>query len=251
MYFPPLEDLVVWPAFLFEGTPFAINKIVLIMWFASALTLGMFFIAGRRAQMVPRGVQNIAEASIDFIRSGIILPVMGPSGLPWTPFLTALFFFIFWSNVFKVIPPFIMPATGRMAPPMFLALMVLVVVIGVGIKQQGLGGFLRSSLFPPGVPAWLYPLIAPIELVSNFVLRPFSLAIRLFANMLAGHILIAVFALLTAAVWVASPQVAILPLPALMLFIVLVFEVLVSTLQAYIFVLLTAVYIGSAIHPEH
>ncbi len=251
VHFPTLEELVVWPSFLFEGTPFAVNKVVLVMWFAFVLTLLMFWIAGRQAQMVPRGIQNITEASIDFIRNGVIMQTMGPSGLYWTPFLTALFFFIFWSNIFKVIPPFIMPATGRMAPPAFLALMVLGIVIGIGIKYQGVVGYLKSNLFPPGVPPALYILVTPIELVSNFFVRPFSLAVRLFANMLAGHILIATFAVLSAALWVSSWQVAFLPLPAVMLLLVLLFEVLVSTLQAYIFVILTAVYIGGAMHPEH
>ena len=132
-----------------------------------------------------------------------------------------------------------------------LALLVWVIFNVVGVANQGLGGYLKSSLFPPGVPKALYLLVTPIEFVSTFLVRPFSLAVRLFANMLAGHILLVTFSVLSAALWVAAWYAAFLPLPALMLVFLTGFEILVAFLQAYIFTILAAVYIGGAMHPEH
>jgi F-type H+-transporting ATPase subunit a len=110
---------------------------------------------------------------------------------------------------------------------------------------------LKNVLFPPGVPLPLYILVTPIEFVSTFLVRPFSLAVRLFANLLAGHILLVTFAVLSAAMWSLKPTLIILPLPVVVLVLLTAFEVMVAFLQAYIFTILTAVYIGGAIHPEH
>jgi F-type H+-transporting ATPase subunit a len=144
-----------------------------------------------------------------------------------------------------------MPANARMALPLFLALLVWVLFNVVGVAKQGLFGYLKSSLFPPGVPWPLYILVTPIEFVSTFLVRPFSLAVRLFANLLAGHILLVTFAVLSAALWTKNISALFLPLPFAMLLFLTLFEVLVAFLQAYIFTILTAVYIGGAMHPEH
>lgn len=147
-----------------------------------------------------------------------------------------------------------MPATARIAIPMFLALVVWVVYNGAGFKHQG-GKYLLDTIWPPSVPVALRPLVGLIEFVSNFIVRPFSLTIRLFANMLAGHILLVTFALLTQSLVTAETQQWLLKpmgiLPLVMLIGLTAFEVLVGFLQAYIFTILTAVYIGAAVHPEH
>ena len=252
--FPPISHLVEWPEFVAEGSAFAVSKIVLIYLLAVVLTLGLFLIGGRKAALVPTGMQNVAESSVDFIRNGIILQTIGPEGLQkkWIqPFLTSVFFFVFFTNITEVVPFIQMPANARMAMPATLALLVWLLFNGVGVANQGLGGYLRSSLFPPGVPKALYLLVTPIEFVSTFLVRPFSLAVRLFANMLAGHILLVTFAVLSAALWVGQWYAAFLPLPALMLVFLTGFEILVAFLQAYIFTILAAVYIGGAMHPEH
>ena len=249
--FPPIENIVEWPAFLFEGTPFAFNKIALGYVFATAATLALFLIAGKRRALVPRGVQNVAEASVDFIQKGIIEQAIGHGGNPFAPFLTALFFFVFFNNILEVVPGWQMPGNARMAMPIFLGVLVLILFVIVGVRSQGPGAYLKNSLFPPGLPKGLYFLVTPIELISTFLVRPFSLAVRLFANMLAGHILLISFAVLAAALWVASWQAIFLPLPFLMLVGLTGFEILVAFLQAYIFTILTAVYIGGSIHPEH
>jgi F-type H+-transporting ATPase subunit a len=146
-----------------------------------------------------------------------------------------------------------MPANARMAIPALLALFVWAVFNGVGIKHQGFFGYFKSVLFPPGVPKALYILVTPIEFISTILVRPFSLAVRLFANMLAGHILLVTFAILTDALFFAKdvPLKPVSILPFFMLIFLTVFEILVSFLQAYIFTILAAVYIGGAAHPEH
>ncbi|MBI1844072.1 MAG: F0F1 ATP synthase subunit A [Actinobacteria bacterium] len=249
--FPPISHLVEWPAFLFEDSPFAVNKITLIFLFALVCTLSLFIIGGRRQALVPTGVQNLVESSVDFIREGVVMQTMGHDGLSWVPFLTSLFFFIFFTNITGIIPVMQMPANARMAMPIVFAVMIWVLFIAVGIKHQGPFGYVKSVLFPPGVPKALYVLVTPIEFISTFLVRPFSLAVRLFANLLAGHILLVTFGVLAAALWAAKPTLVIVPLPFLMLVFLTGFEVLVAFLQAYIFTILAAVYIGGAMHPEH
>jgi F-type H+-transporting ATPase subunit a len=249
--FPPVSHLLNWPDFLFDGTPFAINKVALIFMASTVITLTFFFVAGARRSLVPRGVQNLAEASLDFVRESIILQTMGPDGLGWLPFLTAMFFFLLFSNLFEIIPLIQFPATARMAIPFLFALMVWVLYNFVGVKRQGPIGYLKSSLFPPGVPWPLYFLVVPIEFVSTFLVRPFSLAVRLFANMLAGHLLLVTFAVLCAALFAKNFLVVILPISFSVLVALTAFEILVAGLQAFIFTILTAVYIGGSMHPEH
>jgi F-type H+-transporting ATPase subunit a len=251
LHFPSIGELVEWPELFGGDNWFAFNKISLIYVMATVITLLIFFLAGRKRAMVPTGVQNVAESSVDFIREGVIMQTMGPDGLGWLPFLLSLFWFIFLSNITEIIPGLQMPGNARMAMPATLALLVWFLFNFVGIKHQGLGGYLKSSLFPPGVPPALYILVTPIEFISTFLVRPFSLAVRLFANMLAGHILLVTFAVLTAALVAPAWYAIFLPLPFAMLVFLMAFEILVSVLQAYIFTILAAVYIGGAMHPEH
>ncbi len=252
--FPPIGHLVEWEGLFLKGTPFEVNKVVILMWVGVALVAGLFFAAGRRANsgsLIPVGVQHIAESGIEFVRRDIILQTMGKDGMGWAPFLTTMFFFIFVTNLFEVIPGIQFPVNARMALPIFLAVVVWFIYNIVGIKHQGLGGYLKSVVMPPGVPKGILPLVALIEFISTFVVRPFSLAVRLFANMLAGHLLLVTFAVLSAALFSQTLLVVILPLPFIMLILLTGFEILVAGLQAFIFTILTAVYIGGAMHPEH
>jgi F-type H+-transporting ATPase subunit a len=254
LHFPPIGELVEWRGLLFKGSPFEVNKVVLLMWAGVLIVFLLFWSAGRAASsgnLVPTGVQTIVEGGIDFVRNDIILQTMGPAGLPWTPFLVTIFFFVFVTNIFEVIPFVQFPVNARMALPAFLALLVWVIFNVVGIRSQGLGGYFKSMLFPPGVPKFLLPLVALIEFISTIFVRPFSLAVRLFANMLAGHLLLVTFAVLSAALFTKSALAIVLPLPFLMLILLTGFEILVAVLQAFIFTILAAVYIGGAMHPEH
>jgi F-type H+-transporting ATPase subunit a len=249
--FPPISHLTRWPDMLFEGTPYAVNKTVLIYIAAALLTAAFFLAAGRRAQLVPRGVQNVAESSLEFVREGIILQTIGPEGMRYLPFLTTMFFFIFFANIFEVVPFVQFPANASFAVPLVLAGVVWIIFNVVGIVKQGPIGYLKNALFPPGVPKPLYVLVTPIELVSIFLVRPFSLAIRLFANMLAGHLILATFALLCAALFSATLLVVILPFSFGLLIALTAFEILVAGLQAFIFTILTGVYVGSSMHADH
>jgi len=248
--FPPVSHLFEWPDILFDGTIYAVNKTVLIYLAAVVITAAIFLVAGRKnAPLVPAGVQHIAESGVTFVEESIVMETIGPEGRKFMPFLTTMFFFILFSNITEVIPGIQFPANSRMAVPITLAIVVWCIYNVVGIKSQGLGGYLKNSLFPPGVPVFLYVIVTPIELVSTFVVRPFSLAIRLWANMVAGHLLLVTFAVLTTALWGAMPPTAIAPFA--MLVLMTGFEILVSVLQAFIFTILTAVYIGGSLHPAH
>jgi len=245
-----LEPPAIWE-FQLLGIDFTINRVILYMLLAAIIVIALFVAAARRPQLVPRGVQNFVESIVQFIREGIALQVIGREGLPWVPFLTSIFVFILVGNIFEVIPLIQFPVNSRMAIPAFLAGVVWVMFIVTGIRAQGLGYF-KSVLFPPGVPKPIYILLTPIEFISTFIVRPVTLSVRLLANMIAGHMILTVFFLGTVYLFLSFPMGLVAGIPALALSIALVaFEVLVSVLQAYIFTILTAVYIGGAIHPEH
>ena len=246
--FPPINEILRWrdlfPTF---------NKVALISVAAALITIVIFLIASNQDGMkAPKGIRNLAESMVEFIENQIIMPTMGKDGLGWTPFMLSLFAFIYLCNLPGIIPIVYMPATARIAIPLFLSLLVWVIFIGVGFKHQG-PKYIKNSLMPPGVPGPLYILVIPIEFISTFLVRPFSLTVRLFANMLAGHILLVTFSLLTEEL-IQSDTLVLKPvaiLPFFMLMFITAFEVLVGFLQAYIFTILAAVYIGGAAHPEH
>src|SRR3954447_11004059 len=245
--FPPISHLIEWPTMFGSGV-WAVNKVVLLMWLG-AIILMRIFLPGRKGARVPSGARNFAESIVDFIRNDIILQTMGSEGLNWTPFLLTLFTFIFVCNIFEVIPVIQMPVTARMALPFFMTAIVFFIYHFMGVKHQGVGGYLKSMLFPPGVPKALYALVSPIEFLTFFFTRPLSLAVRLFANLLAGHLLLATFSILTAALFTATIVGALIP--GSLLVALYGFEVLVAVLRAFIFTILTAVYIGGAMHSEH
>jgi F-type H+-transporting ATPase subunit a len=247
--FPSLPHITNWPEF-FGDDNVGVNKIVLIYAFAVAITM-LIFILGNKKQVVPGGSQNLAEMSVEFVEEQIVLPTMGTQGLRWTPYVCSLFFFILFTNIFSVIPFIQMPAGARIALPMFLALLSYVLYHGAGFKEHGPFGYLKHALVPGGVPKALLPLVVLIEFVSKFLVQPFSHTVRLFANLLAGHILLVTFAVLCASLWTLKWYAIFLPLPFLGIVFFTAFEVLVAFLQAYVFALLAGVYIGSAVSHEH
>ena len=249
--FPPISHLIEWPDLFFEDTAFAVNKVVLLMWASAILAIALFVAGSRKRALVPSGVQNVAESIIDFVDNSIVMETIGPDGRKFTPFLTTLFTFILFCNLWEVVPFVQMPVNARMAMPMFFSLLVWLIFNVVGIAKQGFFHYFKNIMFPPGVPKPIYILVTPIELVSTIIVRPLSLAVRLFANMLAGHLVLVTFAVITAALWVKSVNIVILPFSFMLLVALTGFEVLVSFLQAFIFTILAAVYIGGAMHPEH
>ncbi len=247
--FPPISELVEWKSF----GPGGLNKVGLIYVVSALLTIVFFVVAASkgRNQRVPTGVAAIAESSVDFVRNQIIMQTMGNEGMVYLPLLATMFFFIFFSNIFEIIPGVQFPANARIAMPIVLAVLVWVIFNAAGLIKQGPIRYFKGILFPPGVPKALYLLVTPIELVSTLLVRPLSLSVRLFANMLAGHLILATFAVLSAALFSASISVVVMPFSFLLLVFLMGFEILVSFLQAFIFTILAAVYIGGAIHPEH
>lgn len=248
--FPPINELVRWQDVY---SPAGLNKVGIIAVLAALISIVIFLIAARADGLkAPRGVRNLAETIIEFVENQIVLPTMGHDGLRWTPFMLSLFLFIYLCNLPGIIPAFFyMPATARLAIPFFLAMVVWIVFICVGFKHQGLK-YIGHLLWPPGVPVALKPLVGIIEFVSVIFVRPFSLTIRLFANLFAGHILLVTFALLTDELW--RGDWALKPLfilPFFMLLFITSFEVLVGFLQAYIFAMLAGVYISTSMHAEH
>jgi F-type H+-transporting ATPase subunit a len=245
---PPVSHVTNW------GTgPLGFNKTAAIYIFAALATMLLFYLGTRRKDaLVPVGiVQNTAESGVAFVRNQIIMQTIGADGLGYLPYLTALFFFIFFSNITEIIPGVQFPANARFGVPLVFALATWVIYNVVGVVKQGPLRYLKNSVIPPGVPKAILPLVMIIELVSTFIVRPFSLAVRLFANMLAGHLILVTFAVLSAALWAAKPTIVIMPFSFALLVAMTGFEILVSFLQAFIFAILTAVYIGSSMHPDH
>lgn len=244
--------LFIWDPIFFEGTPFEINRVVLLMFLASALCIAFFWLGSRRGSLVPKGIQNIAESAYFFVRDQIAIDVIGPKdGLIFAPYLATLFFFIFFMNLLEIVPGINFPVTSRMAIPAMLALLTYIIFNVVGIVRQGPVRYFKDTLFPPGVPMVVKPLLAIIELASVFIFRPLTLAIRLFANMMAGHVLLTIFFLFTHGFLVVDFNALTVPIGILTGVVaagLIIFEMLVISIQAYIFTMLTAFYIAESIH---
>jgi F-type H+-transporting ATPase subunit a len=243
-----VNELFFWEPIALQGTLFEINRVVLLMMLASILCMGFFLLGSRRGSLVPKGNQNLAETGYLFVRDAIAIDVIGPKdGLRFAPYLASVFFFIFVCNLLEIVPGINFPVTSRMAIPAFLSLLTYLIFNFVGFKRQGIR-YLKDTLFPPGVPWPIYVVLTPIEFFSVFIIRPLTLAVRLLANMMAGHVLLTIFFLFSADF--VAPEIS-LPLgivTALLAAVLIVFELLVITIQAYIFTLLSAFYIAEAVH---
>jgi F-type H+-transporting ATPase subunit a len=214
------------------------------VWWLIAMLLVFFVVrlASRQRTVVPTGFRNVLEVMAVFIRDDILRPNLGTQRADtFLPYFLTLFTCILFSNLLGLFP-WGSSATGNVNVTAGLALCSLGLIIGMGIKQNGLMGFLHVFA-PPGVPGWLMPLMIVVEIVSFFI-RPFALTIRLFANMLAGHAVIAVLFGLIVAPMFAVPSIAVAVG-------VTVLELLVALIQSYIFVMLTAVFMGLTMHPAH
>lgn len=244
---PPVGEL-----FNFEPFgPLGINRVVVLIFLATAAAGLLFVAAFARPKIVPGKLQLIAEAIVTFIREQIVLQIIGPDGLRFLPLLLTMFMFIWFNNLLEIIPLVNFPTTSRMALPVFLAAISYFMFVFLGLRHHGLT-YLKDVAFPPGVPWPIYILLTPIELLSTFVLRPFTLAIRLFANMVAGHILLSIVFIATHAFLAFKwPGIIVGVLTFAAGPVAVGFELFIASLQAYIFVILTAVYISGALHPEH
>lgn len=231
---------------------FGFSKVTVLLLLGVVAVVGFFTYAFRKPKLVPRGAQNIGEVGYVFVRDGIAKETIGHGGEKFVPFLFSFFFFVWILNFFGILPGAQLPATSIFAIPVAFALIVYFTWVPLGMIKQGPIKFFTNMMFPPGVPKPMYILLAPIELISNILVRPFTHAVRLFANMFAGHLLLATFSI--AAFYLISASVIGI-VGSVASFIVTValtgFEAFIQALQAYIFTLLAAVYIGSALHAEH
>ncbi|HEY5594758.1 MAG TPA: F0F1 ATP synthase subunit A [Nitrospiria bacterium] len=224
------------PIHLF-GFDLSINQAVVMMWVVVAAVFLFFWTAVRSRQLVPSKIQSMAEMSVEFLR-GLVLENMGEQGMRFFPFIVTLFFFILFANLIGLIPGTYTITSQVMVTGLF-AIIVYVISLFVGFKIHGLH-FLKI-LVPPGTPKLLLPFMVVLEVFSQSI-RPITLAVRLFANMTAGHtILIVLFSMMLAG------GVLIGWLPFVFTVPVYLLEVFVAFIQAFIFTILATVYIGEAI----
>jgi len=246
MHIPSIAEFFP-PVIAFEGTPFEINRISLIRLLSAVVVSLLFWAAARRATLVPGRTQNMAEMALDFVRVNIAEEVLGErKARPYVPLLTTMFFAILAMNITGVVPLLNIASTSVVAVPLMLAIVSWVAFVVAGIKTHGVVGYVRTSLFPAGVPWPIYIILTPIEFFSTFILRPATLTVRLMANMLAGHLLLVLFFSMTSYLFVEASG-AVKALGVLTFagaFAFTLFEIFVAVLQAYIFTLLTAVYIS-------
>ena len=245
--FGPLGTLNL-PHIQLFGIDISITRDIFIIWVVSVILilLSIFAARGYRKSLIPKGLSNVFEIIIEFVRDEIVKPSIGKGYESYLPFMLTLFFFVLFCNLFGLIPaPNLIVPTGNIAVTAALAGISFIAIQYSGIKSYGFIKYFKN-LVPPGMPGWIVVVIIPLELLGLFT-KPFALCVRLFANMIAGHIVIfslvgLIFIMHT--VYVAPVSVG------FTLFIELL-ELLVALIQAYIFTMLTALFIGMAKHMEH
>lgn len=220
------------------------NKVFMLMIAAVFLIIGLSLAARSNTRnKVPRGFGNFVELIIVFLRDEVVIPSMGPAGLNYLPFFFTLFFFILTGNFLGLIP-FLSTPTGSISITAGLAIITFIMTQILGMKNNGALGYWKG-LVPPGIPIFVLPIMIIVEFLG-LLTKPFALCIRLFANMTAGHVVILALIGLIFSLGYGATPVSI----AFALFIYLL-EILVGLLQAYIFTMLSALFIGMAVHQEH
>jgi F-type H+-transporting ATPase subunit a len=251
-YEPPgVENFNLPP--LIPGVDWA-NKYMLQAVLSLVLIMGFWVIMSRKRAMVPSKGQFLGESAYMFVRNGIARDTIGHDFRRWVPLLIALFSFVLVNNLWGIFPFTLMPTAAHVGWAYGLAGLVWIIYNGIGIGKWGFFGYLKHATIPPGVPTWMYPIIIPLEFLSNIIVRPATLSLRLFANMFAGHLLVLVFVLGGEYLLLHSePIFNKVAGAAALIFSLAIFglEIFVQALQAYIFTMLTAQYISSATAEEH
>ena len=240
-------------AVLFDGTWFALTRINLIQILASVVLIVVFLIGTRRMKVVPGRFQSVVEMGLDFVRVNIAHDLLGrKDGNRFLPILTTFFFLILFMNITGIIPGLNIAGTSVIAMPLLLALVSYVMFIYAGVRKNP-GNFFRNSLMPPGVPWPLYIIIIPLEFLSTFIIRPITLTLRLLMNMIVGHLMLVLFFAATQFfIFSLGGFWSLLGVGTLAFgFAFTLFEILVAFLQAYVFTILSAVYIQLAVAEEH
>ena len=213
----------------------------------------IFWLGTRRMRMIPGRFQSVVEMGLDFVRVNVAEDLLGKKdGQRFLPILTTIFFMILFMNITGVIPFLNIAGTAIIAVPLLLAVVSYITFIYAGIKKSP-KNFFKNALFPSGVPWPVYFIVTPIELISTFIIRPVTLTLRLLMNMMVGHLLLVLFFsatqffLVTLGGWWSILAAGSLAFG----FVFTLFEILVAVLQAYVFTILTAVYIQLAVAEEH
>lgn len=251
---PSPQELFDFPA-LWDGAPGWLTKPVVLAVLGALVVCGLAWAAFARPKLVPRGMQNVGEVVYLFVREQAARPSLGKDSDRWMPLLLSVFLLVLVWNLLAVVPVLQFPVTAHAAFPWVLAIVVYVVKLWVAFTRHGVFRYLRTILLPPGLPrALAITLYAPLELVHFFVTAPFTHAVRLLANMFAGHTLLAFFS--AVGYWFVierptAPGFAVGVLGVVVTVLLTGFEIFVQFLQAYLFTMLAALYIGSSLKPEH
>ncbi|MER7798037.1 F0F1 ATP synthase subunit A [Microbacterium sp. NPDC096154] len=248
---PSISDF--FPPAIFQIGFLEFTRINAAQLLATAILVILLVVGTRNMKVVPGRLQSIVEMGLDFVRVNIAHDILGrKDGNRFLPLLTTMFFMILFMNLTGIIPGINIAGTSVIAVPLLLAVISYVTFIYAGIKKSP-GGFFKNSLFPSGVPAALYIIVTPLEFLSTFIIRPVTLTLRLLMNMIVGHLMLVLFFSAThfffftaGGLWSALGVGTLAFGLAFTLF-----EVLVAFLQAYVFTILTAVYIQLAVAEEH
>jgi F-type H+-transporting ATPase subunit a len=237
------------------GNQILLTKSSLLLVLAAIIVFVAFYVTSRKAQVVPSKLQYAGESAYSWVRDSVGRDIIGEKDfLRWVPLLVSIFFFVLVNNLYELTPFLQFPAFARVSFAYGLAAMVWIIYNGIGIARFGLGRYLKNTCVPQGVPTAILPLLIPLEFLSNIVVRPVTLSLRLFANMFAGHLLLLLFS--SGADYLLIHATGALVKPAgvvsfLMGVAVGFLEFIVGILQAYVFALLTSTYIAGALAAQH
>jgi F-type H+-transporting ATPase subunit a len=232
---------------------FWFTKFTLMIWLAVAALIVFYLVAYRDPKIVPTRTQWIAESVYGFARDSVAKDLIGPESRKFAPYLATLFSYILITNVFGIIPLLQVSPNSHIAFPACLAIITYVLYMYVGMRKHGVGGFLKKMTVTPGVPWVIYPLLIPIEAFTNLINRPLTLALRLFANMFAGHLLLLVFTLGGFALLATGNffYFVVGGVSFLFALVLTLFEFGIALVQAYVFIMLTGFYVGDALEEGH
>jgi F-type H+-transporting ATPase subunit a len=242
---------------VFFGHQLLLTKASILLVLGAVVAFVFLYSTSRKGALVPSKGQYLGESAYDFVRSGIARDSIGDHDfMKFVPLLVSTFFFVLINNCFGIIPFLQFPPFSRASFAYGLAAIIWIIYNGIGIGRHGFLGYLKLQCVPSGVPGWILPLLIPLEFLSNILIRPVTLSLRLFANMFAGHLLLLLFA--TGGEYLLLDAGGVLPvlkaagiLSFIMGILVGFLEVIVIVLQAYVFTLLTAQYIAGALAAEH
>ena len=252
-FHPPSLDEFFPAPILFAGTPFEINRVIMVRLIAVVVLCIVLVLFAKRARLVPRRAQSAVELLLDFSKKSIGEELLGDKAKPFQPLLATIFLGVLFMNLTSTIPGLQIAGTSLVGMPIIYAIVAYVAFIVAGIKAHGVGHFFKAQLFPPGVPKPIYILMTPIELLSTFILRPVTLTVRLLANMVSGHLVLVLCFVGANSLFFSMGGLGGIAFGSLTLLggiAFTVFELFVGALQAYIFALLTAAYISLSIE-EH